>query len=197
MIPEEEDGGLKQQLRLHATRLFAQRGFAGTSMRELVEACECTKAACYYYFSSKEALYRDVVEFHSQTMDSILMEAISTGGTVRERLHAGLEAMVEFCIENPVAMRLLQRIDLSQEENAPAFDDIASREKDFCLIMEMVAEGCTSGELRSDMEPEEGALVLAGAMHFQFDAAIASGEWNRERMHKTIDLVLDGIAKHD
>lgn len=197
MIPVEEDGGLKEQIRLHATRLFAQRGFAGTSMRELVEACECTKAACYYYFSSKEALYRDVVEYHAVRINQIMEATMGTDGSVRERLHAGLDAMVSFAIANPVAMRLIQRVDLSSEDTAPAFTDIPSRETHLCQITELVVEGCKNGELRNDMKAAEGALIITGAMQIQFDAGIASGEWDRERMHKTIDLVLDGIANHE
>ena len=197
MIPPDEDGGLKEQIRLQATRLFAQRGFAGTSMRELVEACQCTKPACYYYFSSKEALYRDVVQYHALRINKIMETTMAADGTVRERLHIGLDAMVSFAIANPIAMRLLQRIDLSSEDTAPAFDDIPSREAHLCQITQLVVEGCRDGELRSDMDAAEGALILTGAMQIQFDAGIASGEWDRERMHKTIDLVLDGIASHE
>jgi AcrR family transcriptional regulator len=197
MIPPDVDGGLKEQIRRQATRLFAQRGFAGTSMRELVEACECTKAACYYYFPSKEALYRDVVQDHAIRIHKIMEATIGAKGSIRERLHLGLDAMVSFAIANPIAMQLIQRIDLSSEDNAPAFDDVPSRETHLCRITELVVEGTKNGELRSDMQPAEGALILTGAMQIQFDAGIASGDWNRERMHKTIDLVLDGIANHE
>lgn len=197
MNQPDDDGGLKEQIRLQATRLFAQRGFAGTSMRELVEACECTKAACYYYFSSKEALYRDVVQDNAMRIHA-LMRAMMTGpGSIRERLHAGLDAIVDFSIANPRSMQLMQRIDLSSEDNAPAFSELPSRTTHLCQITELVVEGTKNGELRRDMDPASGALILTGAMQIQFDAGIASGEWDRERMHKTIDLVLDGIANDE
>ncbi|MCP4445360.1 MAG: TetR/AcrR family transcriptional regulator [Myxococcales bacterium] len=193
----DEDSGLKEQIRHHATRLFAQRGFAGTSMRELVEACECTKAACYYYFSSKEALYRDVVRFHAERIKGLVVETVKSAGSVRERLHAGLDQMIDYSVADPVAMQLMQRIDLTPEDNAPLLEDTPSRVTHLCLITELVTEGTANGELRSDIDLAEGALVLTGAMQFQFDAAIASGEWNRKRMHRTIDLILDGISNHD
>lgn len=196
MTPEAERG-LREQILEHATRLFASRGFAGTSMRELVEACKCTKAACYYYFSSKEALYREVVAYHSERISKLVTETIEGDGAVRERLHAGLDSMIDYATQDPLGMRLMQRIDLSSEDNAPVIKDIVSRDTHLCMITLLVTEGTKNGELRADMDPTEGALVLTGAMHFQFDAAIASGEWNRERMHTTIDLVLDGIANHE
>jgi len=196
-VNPEPERGLRDQIREHATRLFAMRGFAGTSMRELVEACDCTKAACYYYFSSKEALYREVVEYHSERINRLVYETVAGDGSIRERLHVGLDSMIDYAISDPLGMRLMQRIDLSAEDTAPVVQDIVTRHTHLCMMSVLVTEGTESGELRPNMNPTEGALVLTGAMHFQFDAAIASGEWNRERMHTTIDLVLDGIANHD
>ncbi len=196
MIPPPE-GGLREQILQHATRLFAQRGFAGTSMRELTEACDCTKAACYYYFSSKEALFRQVVENHAARINALVQSTVTGPGSVRERLHRGLDSMMDYSIAEPTAMRLMQRLDLSPEDNAPVLDDGVCRDKHLQMITALVAEGIASGELREDLDAVEGALVVTGAMQFQFDAAIANGEWNRQRLHKTIDLVFDGITKHD
>lgn len=39
-----------------ALELMSERGFAGTSIRELAERLDLTTAAMYYHFSSKEAL---------------------------------------------------------------------------------------------------------------------------------------------
>jgi AcrR family transcriptional regulator len=44
-----------------AIRLFAERGYNGLTMRDLAEACAVTAPAFYYYFPSKESLYREAV----------------------------------------------------------------------------------------------------------------------------------------
>lgn len=193
----ESPGGLREQIREQATRLFALRGFAGTSMRDLVEACQCTKAACYYYFPSKEALYRDVVEHHSARIDTLLRATLGEEGSIRERLHAGLDSVIDYAQSQPLAMRLMQRLELSPEDTAPVLDSCVSRETHLMMISELVARGAASGEFRADIDKVEGAIVLAGAIQYQFDSSIASETWDRQRMHNTIDLVLDGIANHD
>jgi AcrR family transcriptional regulator len=50
------------QLRLLdvAESLFAEKGFDGTSIRELAAAADCNVASVNYYFTSKENLYREV-----------------------------------------------------------------------------------------------------------------------------------------
>ena len=45
-----------------AERVFAERGFGGATMQAIAEACGLPKANLHYYFTSKETLYRRVVE---------------------------------------------------------------------------------------------------------------------------------------
>ncbi|MBW2208934.1 MAG: helix-turn-helix transcriptional regulator, partial [Deltaproteobacteria bacterium] len=54
--PEEQDA--RAVLLEAATALFAQKGYAGTSVREIVERAGVTKPVLYYYFENKEGLFR-------------------------------------------------------------------------------------------------------------------------------------------
>lgn len=51
-----------------AAELFAERGFEGTSIREIAGAVSMTTAALYYHFDSKEAIY---VAVHGYCMDAV------------------------------------------------------------------------------------------------------------------------------
>ena len=69
--PEKEtvrvrvDNRPEQIIRI-ATRLFARRGYEGTSLRDIADEAKITKAALYYHFPNKEALYQriGVVDLH-------------------------------------------------------------------------------------------------------------------------------------
>ena len=41
---------------------FAKKGYAGTSIKEIIEATGTSKATLYYYFASKEILLRKAFE---------------------------------------------------------------------------------------------------------------------------------------
>ena len=59
LLPAQERGALaRQQLILHATRIFSSKGFAGASTREICAAAGVNLAAIRYYFGNKEGLYR-------------------------------------------------------------------------------------------------------------------------------------------
>ncbi|SDF46797.1 transcriptional regulator, TetR family [Lentzea fradiae] len=58
---------VERQILDRATALFAERGFAGTSLQDIAEASGLTRPALYYYFSSKEELLVRLVR--ETTMD--------------------------------------------------------------------------------------------------------------------------------
>lgn len=51
----------RDQLIRQATRIFAAKGFAGASTREICEAAGVNVASIHYYFGDKEGLYREVL----------------------------------------------------------------------------------------------------------------------------------------
>jgi AcrR family transcriptional regulator len=57
-----EKGALaREQLILHATRIFAAKGYAAAATREICQAAGVNIAAIHYYFGGKEGLYRAVL----------------------------------------------------------------------------------------------------------------------------------------
>src|SRR5579864_1274223 len=58
--------GKREQLReaalAAASRLFIQRGYGGTNMKEIAEALGISRPTLYYYFDSKEAILSSLVE---------------------------------------------------------------------------------------------------------------------------------------
>ncbi len=69
-----------------AERLFAERGFAGTSVREITDAAAANLGAVNYYFQSKENLYTEVFARRvAQLREPVAAVARETGAIARER----------------------------------------------------------------------------------------------------------------
>jgi AcrR family transcriptional regulator len=54
-----------------ALRLFTERGYEGTSIRDLADALGMTKSALYYHFPSKEAIVMAVVDQRRGELDEL------------------------------------------------------------------------------------------------------------------------------
>ncbi len=55
-----------------ALELFAEQGYDKTSLREIAERLDVTKAALYYHFKSKEDIVRSLVEDYFGQIDALI-----------------------------------------------------------------------------------------------------------------------------
>ena len=75
----------RQRLLEMATKLFAEKGYAGTSVREIVDRAGVSKPVLYYYFKSKEGLFYAILEWAADVQQEIITEIFTTSGTVLYR----------------------------------------------------------------------------------------------------------------
>jgi AcrR family transcriptional regulator len=82
-----------------ATKLFAEHGYARTSLDEIAAGARVTKGALYGHFASKQDLFRAVLqELEAATMQQIL-EAAKGAATPWEGARAGLDAFLRACCD--------------------------------------------------------------------------------------------------
>ncbi len=188
------DGGLREHIIDAATRLFAERGFSATSIREVVEACSCTKPSLYYYFENKETMFSEIVNIHLRESDRMIEALTDEGGTTREAIKSVLTTFANWAENNPFAMRLLQRVENQAEEGAPKIEVACAREMHVNVMQDLIERGQKNAEVRSDIDPFDCALIIAGSLSFQFELYLATENWDLDRLHRTVDLIFDGIA---
>jgi len=99
----------KEEIVAEATRLFAERGYEGTSMGDLAERVGLRKASLFHHFESKDALYAAVLGELLAGLQGVVSGALASQGTFAERLDMLTDALTRTLSENPHAARLLIR----------------------------------------------------------------------------------------
>ncbi|WP_159941767.1 MULTISPECIES: TetR/AcrR family transcriptional regulator [unclassified Nocardiopsis] len=91
----------KAQIRAVALDLFARKGFEKTSLREIAERLDITKAALYYHFPSKNDLLRSLVEPLGEDIEALLAEygAVAGAEGVADR-RALVGAYYDVCVRH-------------------------------------------------------------------------------------------------
>ena len=112
-------GGRREQILEGAMRLFAQKGFRGTTTREIARRLDISEALMFKYFPSKEALYRAIIQKKTDGSAEMLFpkEAIQAKDD-RQVFRAIASYLIRRNQEDPTFMRLilyssLERHDLS------------------------------------------------------------------------------------
>lgn len=94
--PRASDHDAKRRSILdHATRLFAERGYARASMAEIAEACGSSKALLYHYYENKEQLLYDLLLAHFERIEAAVATADAKDVPPRPRLRALIGALLE------------------------------------------------------------------------------------------------------
>ena len=99
----------KEEILDVATRLFAERGYEGTSMNDVAERVGMRKASLFYHFATKDALYEAVLDRLVASLQAALEAIYVSSGTYQDRLDAVTETVVTVLSTHPYAARLLLR----------------------------------------------------------------------------------------
>ena len=117
------ESATREKLLNAAEALFIESGFDGTSVSDIARRSKTTKGHLYYYFKNKESLFDAVLERHLAAQRAALLKAASAGGGMGERIHAALDAYVDFIEENPGFPRLIQREMCSGSKSVKKISD--------------------------------------------------------------------------
>jgi AcrR family transcriptional regulator len=78
-------GDTRARIQQVALELFAEQGYDKTSLREIAERLDVTKAALYYHFKSKEDIVRSLVEDYIGQIDALIAWAETQPRTAETR----------------------------------------------------------------------------------------------------------------
>ncbi|MAQ16956.1 MAG: hypothetical protein CMN30_19455 [Sandaracinus sp.] len=107
---------VRAQLLAAATRLFAARGFEGTSLQAIAAAVGIRKPSLLYHFGSKEELRQAVLDDLLARWNQVLPELLMAAAE-RDRFDGVLDAMTDFFLDDPDRARLLVRETLDRPED--------------------------------------------------------------------------------
>lgn len=91
-------------------QLFNERGYTGTTVRQLADACDLTPGAIYNHYASKEALLFAIVDRVHDEADAVLSATLREGdGDPASQLEALAAAFTAFHIARPRETRVANR----------------------------------------------------------------------------------------
>jgi AcrR family transcriptional regulator len=185
-----------------AAEVFRVKGLSNSSLHDISVNIGVERASLYYYFDSKEQLFRAVI---LESIEDVLMRAtaICEGpGNGRSRLTALIRHVVGSFERYYPSLHIFVQEDMRRLENSGA--TLASAEArrlaelaDTYMVMleNLIREGVRNGEFVDVGDPHHVALIIQGAvnwMHrwFEPDGPIAA----TELADLFVSILLDGLA---
>jgi TetR/AcrR family transcriptional regulator len=159
----------RQAILQAAERIFADEGLEGARTEAIAAAAGVNKALLYYYFRSKEALYREVLEGYVADFNRRALEVLSSEDSARSVLERYINLHFDFVAAHRHHGPLFQRMLMTDEKSwvRLARELGLPRMK---AILKVIDRGKRAGELRQ-MDSFHIAISLVSLVVFYFSSA--------------------------
>ncbi len=110
-----------------AAKLFSERGFSGTNMRDVAKALNVSRPAVYYYFDSKEAILSALVDEVTVYSEQQAASVADFKAEPVEALYEMVKNHASFVLQNPLIFRVIERGENDLDKKAKAISKRAKR----------------------------------------------------------------------
>ena len=189
------ENNARERLLETATELFAEKGYAGTSVREIVERAGVSKPVLDYYFKSKVGLFYAILEWAADVQQKILNEIFETKGSVLERfiflyrrVYAGIRQYQSLYI-------MIHGLIYGPPQGVPEYDFAMYQRHMLDAVKRIYAEGELRDEIRN-VDAEEVAFLVLGLMDFSLNMDMVLPELaDSQRPERLLRLAFQGLNK--
>jgi TetR/AcrR family transcriptional regulator len=178
-----------------ALELFTRKGYAATSVREIVEVAGVTKPVLYYYFGSKEGIYLNLMREPFGLLDDLLdsfprNDSDSTGNSLMRLC----ESLFTLFLKHLDTARLMYSIYYGPPQGAPFFDFDEYHKKLQDKVRKIVEQGVSSGEF-APVDAGDTMWIIIGVLNVAMEEQLCREKPGIDRMGlvRMLTLVLSGI----
>jgi TetR/AcrR family transcriptional regulator len=154
----------KDTLLATATRLFAEKGYHGVSIRELSSVAGVNVSLISYHFGGKENLYNAVLAEQFSVLSKVAEVCDKEGDTLK-KFELYVRAILSRYRENPFLLRfytseLTNPTACFEAIVKPAITNVIQN------LLDIFTEGLSHNQFRQGLDPTDTVLAFAGMINF-------------------------------
>lgn len=166
---QRDSAGTRAAILEAAEGIFAEVGLAGARIDAIAGAAGINKAMLYYYFKSKEGLYRAVLERNVEEFHRLADDVLSGGGSAGSIVLRYVSTHFSFIGARPFYTRLFQRLIMAGDRSLERivrqhFAPLSGK------LIALIESGVSSGEFRP-LDARHTVISLVALTVFYFNAA--------------------------
>jgi AcrR family transcriptional regulator len=182
--------GRRRELTREAAKLFAQKGYHGTSIGDIAEAMGVQKGSLYAHIASKEDLLYETMREGAGAFHAAL-DAIPEDAPAVEKIRLALRGHLRVVAEQlDVATVFVQEWRYLEGDRREEI--VAERRRYEERIRDLFREGRELSELRADLDEGTAALLLLSAANWAY-TWLQPGRDTDEIADRFFALLVDGM----
>ena len=177
----------RTELLATATRLFAEKGLYGVSIRELSAEANVSISMISYYFENKDGLYASVLKEQFSCFEYMLLIQQKNEGALEK-----IEDYIRWSIQRNRDYPFLLRYYTSELTNPTQhFSTIVkpALETALHILIEIIKDGIEKNQFRPELNPEDTALAMAGMVNYYFLSTRATEQFINHSPQRDEELI--------
>ncbi len=181
----------RHRILVAASRMFAERGYHGTSTTQIAEAVGIRQPSLFFHFPSKQAIAAELLELDLRPAMIRLVRALELDGSPAARLLAYVQCEMTALSSASYDMRGPYSEAVLEEPGLEPWREL--RAKYHKLMRRLIRQGQAGGELR-DVDPVvTQELLTAIFIQTIWSSADDRGDRNAKRVATQAEIVLRGL----
>ncbi len=183
-----------QHIMSEASRIFASKGYDGTSMRDIADACGISKALLYHHFESKDEIYAKVAALSTRDLYSFVDSRIPQSGSPSEKIRAFMLATADYFHRHRWAWIASTTAFWSDPDTRRQQHRITRRDRFEKQLRTYIQEAIDAGEIRPVDVAMAGRLILSSLnwMHRWYDPDKPMTPQHIASVY--FDMILNGLS---
>lgn len=187
--------GARDRLLETASHLFAEKGYALTSVREIVARAGVSKPVLYYYYKSKKGLFYAILEWGAEVQKKVIDEVFEVSGTVEDRFVFLYRRIYEEIPKYRDLYKLIHGLIYGPPQSSPGYDFPIYQRQMFDAVKRLCVEGLSSGEIQKANADEVAYLVIS-LIDFNLNLEKVQPELtDPQRPERLLRLVFRGLSR--
>ncbi len=176
-----------------AGRLFADKGYHGTSMRDLGRDLGLLGSSLYAHVDSKQDLLVGVVEEGSRLFQESAQKALAVERSAADRLRALVAGHIDVVLDNHDVVRtFLNEARMLDREHRSRV--IAARDGYEQAFRDVIADGVVDGSFREDIDPKMSSIFILSILNaIQRWYQVGGGLGRDELVDQISEFVTSGL----
>ncbi|MFB9728843.1 TetR/AcrR family transcriptional regulator [Haloechinothrix salitolerans] len=191
----QTSSGRRAELLALACKLFAERGFRATTVRDIAEEAGILSGSLYHHFDSKESMIDELLRGFQDELFGRYREIVAKRLGPRETLRAVITASFESIHKHHDEVAIYQN-ESQYLGQFPRFSYLEERNAEFRdLWTSILADGVRSGDFRSDLDIEVTYRFIRDTVWVAVRWYSPGGSLTAEDVaEQYLRILLDGIS---
>jgi AcrR family transcriptional regulator len=186
----------RDELLAIAARLFAERGFRNTTVRDIADAAGILSGSLYHHFDSKESMVDEILQTFQQELFAGYDEVLASNLPARQKIEAAVRLSFEAIDQHHHEVAIFQNEADWLGGLGDRFAYLAERHAQSRQVwLTLLQEGMASGDLKSDLDLELAYRFIRDTVWVAVRWYRPGGDLTHARVaDQYLSILLDGIA---